>query len=269
MAEIFINRRGGASSLNYRVVGGAEQPAAPKENTIWVQTDVPIPNHAFRMAAPSAPVEGSVWITSGATGTVRFNALKKNALEVYPLYAKQYLSGVWVTKPAALFTQGSWVDLSSMLYLYKAGDRCENVTGGLTAAAKKLDSGSDTTAKAPAITYNGANYKLSQSASSEGIVHTKNKIDLTDFKTLRVKAVFAGKGNTWFQKVYVWNGIGTYGSSNAAASWGPTNQSTSVQNVSIDVSSLKGEYNIGFYLRTSGTAGDYYIQVSEMWLEKE
>jgi len=38
MGQAYLVRRGGGNLLNFSVVGGTEQPAAPKENTIWVNT---------------------------------------------------------------------------------------------------------------------------------------------------------------------------------------------------------------------------------------
>lgn len=40
MADAFIVRRGAATPLNYKVVYSATQPSSPKENTIWVNTQI-------------------------------------------------------------------------------------------------------------------------------------------------------------------------------------------------------------------------------------
>ena len=54
--------------------------------------------------------EGMVWFYTGASSTVKFNALKKNNITVYPLVAKQYVSGAWVDKTAKSYQNGAWVD---------------------------------------------------------------------------------------------------------------------------------------------------------------
>ena len=55
MGEAYIVRRGGGSAgLNFRVIGGTTAPANPKENDIWVNTDVKIPNWAFCSEEPDA-----------------------------------------------------------------------------------------------------------------------------------------------------------------------------------------------------------------------
>ena len=82
------NTGGGCTSLNFKVVGNP-QPSNPKEHTIWVDTDVPISSYVFSATEPEAPEEGMVWISIGTSSAVEFNALKKNALQVYPIAAKQ------------------------------------------------------------------------------------------------------------------------------------------------------------------------------------
>lgn len=43
---------GGGSSLNLHVVGGTAQPAEPKENTVWVNTNIDIHSYAFSATEP-------------------------------------------------------------------------------------------------------------------------------------------------------------------------------------------------------------------------
>ena len=71
---------------------------------------------------------GMVWITTGSASPVAFNALKKNGIQVYPVSAKQYVSGAWVTKEAMVYQGGKWNEW--VRYLFYAGDTCEEITGG-------------------------------------------------------------------------------------------------------------------------------------------
>ena len=207
--------------------------------------------HTYQWYVNGESVEGE----TGASYT-RTNLIKYEVLSVY--CAVTNAVGTVQSRTATL-TVGHTL-------LYINGTRYNDITGGFATAGRQEASGSSAAAGAPTITYNASNFKISQSASKAGIVYTTYKIDVTNHKTLHVQAVFAGKGNTWFHKVYVWNSIGSYAGDNVAASWGPSQQSTSVQNVTLNVSSITGSKNIGFYARTSGTAGDYYIVVSKMWL---
>ena len=74
---------GGGSSLNFKVVGGTSQPSGVGENTIWVKTSTAITSYVFSPNQPTASA-GCVWIQTG-TGSVSFNALKKNTIQLYPI----------------------------------------------------------------------------------------------------------------------------------------------------------------------------------------
>lgn len=54
------------------------------------------------------PEEGMVWIPTGTSSTVPFNALKKNGITVCPLSAKQGVNGVWESKNARIYKDGNW-----------------------------------------------------------------------------------------------------------------------------------------------------------------
>ena len=97
MAKGFKHGAGGGAALNFKVVGGTTEPASPKENTIWVNTDAEITSWIFSATEPENPSEGMVWISTGASSNIVFNALKKNSVMVYPFAASQYISGAWVS----------------------------------------------------------------------------------------------------------------------------------------------------------------------------
>lgn len=63
---------------------------------------------------------GDVWVGIDVASTRNFNALKKNNIQVYPVSAKQYVSGEWVNKTAKIYKGGEWLDFSDG-YLYKRG----------------------------------------------------------------------------------------------------------------------------------------------------
>lgn len=106
---------GGGAALNFKVVGNP-QPNNPKENTNWVDTDVKITSWIFSATEPENPVEGMVWITTGISSNARFNALKKNGIQVYPISAKQYVSGAWVDVEAKTYQNGEWVDWLNIIF---------------------------------------------------------------------------------------------------------------------------------------------------------
>lgn len=120
MAKGFKHGAGGSNPLNFKIVSYATEEellaATPKENTIGIVTTDTITSWIFSATEPTEPMEGMVWITTGATSTVAFNALKKNDIQVYPLSAKQYISGAWVDKTAKSWQSGEWVSWVTFVF---------------------------------------------------------------------------------------------------------------------------------------------------------
>lgn len=109
----------GGSSLNYEVVGGTSTPSSPSENTIWINTSTDITSHIFSVTEPESPESGMVWISVDTYSPVAFPATEENPVMVYPISAKQYVSGAWVSKIAKIYQGGQWVDWT--MYLYNKG----------------------------------------------------------------------------------------------------------------------------------------------------
>ena len=107
---------GGGESLNFKVVGDTTEPTNPNKNTIWVNTDKKIASWIFSATQPKTATEGMVWIFTSTFSAVEFNALKKNGIQVYPIFAKQYVSGAWVDKTAKSYQNGVWVDWIVRIY---------------------------------------------------------------------------------------------------------------------------------------------------------
>lgn len=130
---MIFNMSGGGAALNFSIVGNP-QPSNPKGNTIWVDTDVEITGWNFTATAPENPSNGMVWFPIGTESPVGFNALKKNKIAVYPLSAKQYVSGTWVDKTAKSYQEGAWKEWR--IYLFKEGVGAlvslKNVAGYIT-----------------------------------------------------------------------------------------------------------------------------------------
>lgn len=127
MAKGFKHGAGGISTLNFHVVINPK-PDYPKENTIWINTDTPISYYEFSGTQPTAAQEGALWVCTGSQGQIKFNALKKNGIQVYPFFARQYVGGAWVDKTARIYQGGAWVDW--IQYLYNLGNEFPETTGG-------------------------------------------------------------------------------------------------------------------------------------------
>ena len=74
-----------------------------------------------------------VWIYNNNASNVNFYKLKYGDMgidEVYPISAKQYISGVWVDKTAKSWQGGKWVDWWNGELLYEIGNHHTDKTGG-------------------------------------------------------------------------------------------------------------------------------------------
>lgn len=179
------NIGGGSGGLNFKIVGGTSTPSSPKENTIWVNTDVEITSYIFSATEPEAPadgLDGPVWISIGDSGGVKFNALKKNSIMVYPITAKQYVDGKFDTKDAFIYQNEEWkIWWDGMLY--EAGNLYEDYTGGWSSEGythpKGIVSGT--------IDTNGIH--LTGNADKFVMVGTKEPVNLTGYTKLKVKGI--------------------------------------------------------------------------------
>lgn len=132
-----INFKAGGAGLNFKIVGGTTQPASPKENTIWVNTDTAIGEWQFSFTQPTTRADGTalknsdLWVAIDIISNVGFNALKKCKMEIYPVKTMQFITNEWVEKPAKIYIDGNWLDLIGIVdYFYKNGNEYTGITGG-------------------------------------------------------------------------------------------------------------------------------------------
>lgn len=178
---MIFNMTGGGNPLNFKVVGGATEPSNPKENTIWVNTDKEITGWHFASEQPEDMKEGEVWFQTGSYSPSEFNALKKNNVTVYPISAKQMVSGALKDVVAKTYQGGKWVDWWNGA-LFDNGDENIGVTGGwVKYACNNVNLGFQTVA---GIVKNGV-ISLTGAHLTSSVLGTANKIDLTSFSTIR------------------------------------------------------------------------------------
>lgn len=230
------NLGGGSGGLNFKIVSYATESElladTPKENTIGVITSIPITGYHFGTEEPSPAAAGMVWITTGTRSPVEFNALKKNAIQVYPISAKQYISGAWVDKVAKSYQGGAWVDWMTEGALYYDGDELTAKTGGWKAVSGTITKNAD--------------YFV---VNKNSVVSTTNKISTVGYKTITVKALASG--------VTQWFG---FGNTNNAFAVGQVELPTgSVGEVSIDLTSIQGSYYPIFAANSSNTINVYRV----------
>ena len=171
---------GGGAPLNFKVVPNP-QPDTAKENTIWVDTDR-INNYYFSATQPENMVNYDVWFPVGTSSTVEFNALKKNGIQVYPISAKQYVSGVLRDVVAKSYQGGGWVEWWNGITYYSAGNEYIPYTGGWE--VYKTSKGSITKTESGIV----ADMKTTASQNTTGYVYTKNKIDVSKKNKITVNS---------------------------------------------------------------------------------
>lgn len=266
---MIFNMVGGGGSLNFKVTAYASEAAllaaTATANTIGVITTTAITSYVFSSDEPSSPTDGMVWVTTGTSSSIEFNALKNNCLQVYPIRAKQYISGAWVDVSCMSYQGGSWTKWWSG-ELYDAGNEYDDYTGGFISAEIGYTTSTASYTILPTITRNANNLEISiadgLSASSAGGVYLKNKVDLTSYDALNFQGVMHAGQSSYAAlqvRICVWSDLPTYVDDYLVASATGETSSGKV----VDISSLSGEYYIGFWMYNYQS----YITVNKLWLE--
>lgn len=195
---------GGSGGLNFQVIGGTTAPSNPKENMIWVNTSTKITSYIFSATQPTA-ASGMVWISTGTSSPIEFNALKKNGIQVYPTVAKQYVNSVWVDVSAYIYRNAEWVQFSyENYYLFKNGELYESRTGGWSRSGYTISNDFNNTDNSQVTIGDTIVCKAlcpGKEDDKGGACGTANEIDITGFTTMRVKGKVSGyKSNA---KLYV------------------------------------------------------------------
>lgn len=260
MAKGFKQGSAGGAPLNFTVVGGTTQPVNPKANTVWVNTADEITCWIIGKTQPANPVEGMVWIATGTFSTSAFNALKKNAIQVDPIYAKQYVSGTWVSKTAKIYQNSRWVDLRDGR-IYDNGNEFKELTGGFNS-----------------FTFNGGSaskesdhFKLvgGFNATTEKHVRagycTAKRIDLSGYKTIYIdKTVTISKSNA-YMRLYL-----------TESPWSGSPDTTAPEIfiqmsqdglASLDISSIDKPMYVGVFVTGHSSATSVTGNVYRIWME--
>lgn len=218
--------------------------------------------------------DGNVWIHTDVYSCVEFNALKKNGIKVYPLRAKQHVNGELINVECMSYLNGEWVEWVPEGALYWLGNECVDITGGWTSKAWKMqsDAGGTSSDETFTITRNPDNLTFTKTGLYGAVMHTVNKIDLTNAKAIHFKGeMYAGGTNYYWARFCVWSSItGSFWSTNAVAVQNGVVGEV-VKEFSLDVSSLDGTYYVGFgiYSGNDEYEKNNYVKVEELYLEVE
>ena len=253
MAKGFKCGAGGGAGLNFSVTAYSSDvlPASAQENAIAIITDVPVSGWVFSMTEPAAPATGLVWFTLGKQSAVAFNALKKNAIELCPLAAKQREGDAWVDIPAYSYIGGEWGAWVTDVYLFNAGDPCYEVTGGWV--------GSWGGSVRDTVLYLGSD------GLAGGQVYTVGAVDVTPYSRLKL----AMSANTTTVYAGLLEGAPTdenWGNDNATNALAKA-ESTGLE-LECDVSALTGPCYIWISRAGGGTADTVSAAVASVQLLK-
>ena len=196
---------------------------------------------------------GQVWFPVGTSSPVEFNALKKNGITVYPLSAKQYVSGAWVDKTAKSYQNDAWVDWWKG-ELYTAGDEWVSITGGWKGVGWAPDSSRP--AIAPTVTRANNCLKVYMpSGHSGGVLTPAVDIDLTNFTTLTIRSKSDRTSGLWLHLGVIKRST-TYWYNNWVASVS-LSDTTDVRTYTVDISALSGSYCVGVFINPGSYAVNF------------
>lgn len=242
--------------LNFNVIGGTTQPSNPKENDIWIETSTAITDWVVSPTQPTTS-NGLVWILMDKSSTMNFNALKENAIQVYPHKAQQYINGVLSPLNAYIY-QGAWKQFSyKRTYLFESG------YGKRVPLTDYYEYGNSTTITNDYVYFKGT--------GAQAALRTTNKVNLSQYTKLcaEVTCAYAGDNDT---SIYTgglrvassaWTTANSIGGDNYGSAYvalGHFSKHSNKRTYTLNITNITGSYYVGI----SGGYGGY---IYNMWLE--
>ena len=243
VSQMELSRADGAS-LNFKVVGGLTQPSGPSENTIWVNTNTKITGYAFAPTAPADLAEGVVWFATGKSGMIGFNAMKKNTIMLYPLHAKQKVSGNLEKVDAQIYISGEWKKLFSGM-IYETGAYYTEYTDYKLPSNAVIQDGADVLTLSTVANKTSEVYKVFGPVPLDGINSLELSCYFADAVTSGAhrRVLYVAKSPSVGRK-----------DAEAIKEVSSTSQFNIEATISLDVSALSGEYYVYAGTNTDGSA---------------
>lgn len=254
-----IFNESGGMSLNFKVVGNP-QPTNPRANTIWINTDVKVTGYHFAANQPENMQPGEVWISTGTASNVAFNALKKNAVMVYPIRAVQMLGDHTLKAVVAMTWQnGEWHEWIPEGALYYKGANIGGLvtTGyGTIGAFSSLSNVSAVfeSDNVSIVTTGYTNEPDTNGPRTYGYLGTPTAIDLTNVETISVIGTVKSYSNKERILLMV-SKSKSVGTSGQTADTCISADILSGEILKLDVSALDGSYYV-FYMQFDAAAVD-------------
>lgn len=246
---------GGGGGLNFKVKAYTELPASGSENEIAVITTTPISGYVMQGEQP-AGTDGLVWIETSGVSETPIWVDKKHTVRIYPVVARQYVDGAWISVPAECYQNGEWS--SFFKFLYKNGDLCESVSGGWVLEATYNDG----SFKDTYIDTTGANNY------GNNIARTTLKVDVTGYRSLMANLTCANPSGKLSGRIGL--NVDTSFDRNVATIVQQTFEAPSeetTQDITCDISSVDGEYYVYVFSNFNNSEGDKnYVRVNRVSL---
>ena len=187
---MIVNSNGGTTALNFRFVNGTSAPSNPVENTFWIKTSTAINGWFFGPDQPSPASAGMVWVKTGIS-SVPFNALKKNAVWIYPEAVYQYVSSKWSEVEASVYQGSQWVDIigggggggGTAIVLYEVENQHTDLTGGWSSSGWS-DYANTYTEVTATVGSSGIVIKTSGTGNRACACGTANKVNFSGCSTI-------------------------------------------------------------------------------------
>ena len=229
------------SSLGFNVRTASSVPATGNENDIVIISDVAMNGWMLSPDKPSNTPRsnGDVWIRYTVENAT-FNVLRNATMLIAGLSAKQYIDGNWISKPVYHYQNGEWTEWFTGV-LYDHGTKHSSLTLTPNSYCKIED-------KADHMLF-------TLNANTSGIVLSTVTYDLTPYSKLIVK----------------WEDM----SADAQCGACVRKDGSSVKDVAsldtngtvtIDITSLEGEYNVG--MRMAANSGGKTAKIVYFALEE-
>lgn len=196
--------QGIGGELNFKVVGGTTEPKNPKENMIWVNTNVEITEYAFNVEEPVDPIAGMVWIVTGQKSPTNFNVLKDSNINITIQYVKQYDGTAWINKSAAIYQENTWKDCWD-LNVFKNGNQYEYITGGWNNTGYTLSNFNHSNTSQITIGNSLIAKAISSTSDYGGLIGTQTPVDISSCKIMRAK----GNVTNYYSTTRLYVGIST------------------------------------------------------------
>ena len=274
-----INFKQGGAGLNFRIVGGTVQPASPKENTIWINTDLEITGWTFGTEAPDNMPAGGVWIKTGVSGNVCLNAVKKKGIWLYPSVARQWDGAQFVKKEMLTYIGGQWVSAFPALIENGVARATVERKGFTTISVNGVDQ--NKIANSGTISNSGGLHMVIDGYHQYTCAYLDSAVDFTDISTVKLTgSVTKGNASNKYIPAVIFimpntdtplkitandNGVTLDGA--AAYKIVASGVTTETATWSIDTSALVGQYYIGACLVVANVGGNASMTISHIEFE--